>query len=262
MESSIHEISCLELFPKIPEGTVTTVITSPPYNIGKSYESRTSLTEYLAWQQEVIAECYRVLKRDGSVFWQVGNYVSKGEIWPLDMLLYPIFKEHGFKLRNRIVWHFQHGLHSSRRFSGRYEVLLWFTKSDDYYFDLDAVRVPQMWPGKRAYKGPRKGQLTCNVLGKNPSDVWEITNVKYNHPEKTAHPCQFPEALVKRALLATTRPGDLVLDPFAGSGTTLAVAKKLGRRSIGAEINPEYVEIARRRIEEVSPAVLHAPTAT
>jgi hypothetical protein len=134
----------------------------------------------------------------------VGNYISKGEVFPLDVFYYSIFKNHGLKLRNRIIWHFGHGLHSSKRFSGRYETILWFTKSDTYTFNLDSVRVKSKYPSKRHFKGPKKGEYSSNPKGKNPSDIWEIVlrdweneiwnipNVKANHVEKTEHPCQYP----------------------------------------------------------------------
>jgi adenine-specific DNA-methyltransferase len=228
---------------------VRLVVTSPPYNIGKPYETRLNLTEYLSQQQRVIEQCVRVLHPYGSICWQVGNYVKDGEIVPLDIPLYPIFTELGLALRNRIVWHFGHGLHASRRFSGRYEVVLWFTRrTKQYTFDLDPVRVPQKYPNKKHFKGPRKGELSGNPCGKNPSDVWEIPNVKANHVEKTAHPCQFPIELIDRLVLSMTEPGDWVLDPFMGVGTTALSALSLDRRAIGAEIVPEYVEIAMARV--------------
>ncbi|MCD6289560.1 MAG: site-specific DNA-methyltransferase [Anaerolineae bacterium] len=239
---------CLELLSQIPDGFVKLVVTSPPYNLGKPYESRLDLDEYLDQQRRVIEECIRVLDDRGSICWQVGNYVDNGEIIPLDIVLYPIFASLGLHLRNRIVWHFGHGLHASKRFSGRYEVILWFTKTDDYTFNLDAVRVPQKYPNKKHFKGPRRGELSGNPLGKNPSDVWEIPNVKANHVEKTIHPCQFPVELIERLVLAMTDEGDWVLDPFIGVGTTAIAALMHNRRAIGAEIMPEYVQIAKDRI--------------
>ena len=239
---------CLELLREIPDETVTLVVTSPPYNIGKPYEKKLSLQTYLNQQKAVIAESVRILKPEGSICWQVGNYVDNGEIVPLDILLYPIFKEFGLRLRNRIVWTFGHGLHAKRRFSGRYEVILWFTKSDQYVFNLDAVRVPQKYPLKKHFKGPHKGLPSGHPLGKNPGDVWEIPNVKANHVEKTEHPAQFPVELIERLVLALTRPGDWVLDPFIGVGTTAIAALIHGRRAIGAEIVPRYVEIALERL--------------
>ena len=143
------------------------VITSPPYNVGKEYEAKQSIEKYLEQQEIVIGELVRVLSDRGSLCWQVGNYVNKGEIFPLDIFYYQLFKKHGLKLRNRIIWYFGHGLHASNRFSGRYETILWFTKTDDYIFNLDEVRVPAKYPGKRHFKGPKRGQLSGNPKGRN-----------------------------------------------------------------------------------------------
>jgi adenine-specific DNA-methyltransferase len=204
---------CLRFLSTIPNGEAKLIVTSPPYNIGKKYEKKKILAEYIAEQEQTIDECVRLLSPQGSICWQVGNHVDGQEIYPIDILLYHIFKKFGLKLRNRIIWHFEHGLHCSKRFSGRYETILWFTKSDDYIFNLDSIRVPQKYPGKKYFKGPKTGEYSCNPLGKNPSDLWVIPNVKHNHPEKTVHPCQFPIELIERLVLALTNPGDLVIDP-------------------------------------------------
>ena len=247
----LHRGDCLDLLSTLPAGVARLVITSPPYNLGKVYERRRSLEAYLADQARVIAECTRVLADDGSICWQVGNHVDAGEVFPLDILLYPFFKRHGLVLRNRIVWHFEHGLHCARRFSGRHETILWFTRAD-YVFRLDPVRVPQKYPGKRHYKGPRAGELSCHPIGKNPGDVWVIPNVKHNHVEKTLHPCQFPVELVERLVLALTDRGDLVLDPYMGVGSTAVAALRHGRRTVGAEIDPRYVRVARTRVRALA----------
>ena len=125
---------------------------------------------------------------------------------------------------------------------------MWFTKGREYTFNLDAVRVPQKYPNKKHFKGPKKGQLSGNPLGKNPTDVWEIPNVKANHVEKTIHPCQFPVELIERLVLALTDEGDWVLDPFMGVGTTAIAALMHGRRALGSEIVPEYIKVAKERI--------------
>jgi len=239
---------CLDLLPQIPDGVIKLIVTSPPYNLGKPYETRLRLKEYLAQQHRVILECVRVLHESGSICWQVGNYVENGRIVPLDIVLYPLFIAMGLHLRNRIVWHFEHGLHASRRFSGRYEVILWFTKGDSYTFNLDAVRVPQKYPNKKHFKGPKKGELSGNPLGKNPGDIWAIPNVKANHVEKTIHPCQFPVELVERLVLSMTDENDWVLDPFMGVGSAVVAALMHGRKAAGAEILPQYVEVAKQRI--------------
>lgn len=240
----------MDLLRTIPSGSLQLVVTSPPYNIGKDYERKLSLDVYLDQQASVISECVRCLSPRGSICWQVGNYVDNGAIIPLDAALYPIFMTHGLKMRNRIIWHFEHGLHCSRRFSGRYETIIWFTKTDDYIFNLDPVRVPQKYPGKKYFKGPNAGKYSCNPLGKNPGDIWVIPNVKSNHVEKSDHPCQFPVELIERLVLSMTREGDWVFDPFLGSGTSVIAALRHNRRGAGAEVVTKYAALAKERIRQ------------
>lgn len=255
----------------VPDESVMLVVTSPPYNIGKPYEERIEFKEYLKWQKGVIEECVRILAPRGSICWEVGNYIENGEVFPLDVYFYRILKNLKFKLRgkqtklkmrNKIIWRFGHGLHAQMRFSGRYETILWFTKSDDYIFNLDEVRVQQKYPGKRAYKEPNKGKPTSNPLGKNPSDIWDIItqdwneeiwnipNVKSNHVEKTVHPCQFPVELVERLVLALTKEHHTVLDPFAGVGSSIIAAILHNRKAIGVDKEKMYTDIAHKRIIE------------
>ena len=262
----------LEFSKKLEDNSVKLIITSPPYNIGKEYETKTSIEEYIQKMEPMIAELVRILREDGSICWQVGNYVDDGEVFPLDIYFYMMFKKHGLKLRNRIIWHFGHGLHCTNRFSGRYETILWFTKSDDYTFNLDDVRVPAKYPGKRYYKGDKKGQVSGNPKGKNPEDVWEMTldrlyddwerlvwnipNVKANHVEKVDHPCQFPIELVERCVLAMTNENDIVYDPFAGVGSTLIGALKNNRVAYGTELEQKYIDTGLYRIDQLKQGTL------
>lgn len=246
--NKVHSGDCIELLKQVPDKSVSLVITSPPYNIGKEYERRNPLASYLEEQERTIKECCRVLKDSGSIFWQVGSYVNNGVHIPLDIRLFPIFEKFGMIPRNRIVWIRTHGLHATSRFSCRHETLLWFTKSEDYVFNLDPIRVPQKFPSKKAWTGENKGELTCDPIGKNPGDVWVFRNVKHNHEEQTIHPCQFPEDMIERVILAVTKSGDVVLDPYMGVGTVAVVAKNLKRYFIGAETNKEYYEVALHRL--------------
>ncbi len=240
----------LDLLRDIPSEAARLVVTSPPYNIGKKYEKRLGFSSYLKQQRDTLTQCVRILASNGSLCWQVGNHVSEdGEIYPLDAFIYRICKRLGLKLRNRIVWYFEHGLHCRRRLSGRYETILWFTKSNNYVFNLDPIRVPQKYPGKKYFKGKKIGQYSCNPLGKNPGDVWTIPNVKHNHIEKTIHPCQFPIELIERLVLSLTNPGDLVVDPYLGVGTAACAAILHKRRAAGADIIPDYLKAARDRIK-------------
>lgn len=259
--------NALDFCRGIPDNSVKLIITSPPYNIGKAYETKTGINEYINNLEPMLSEFVRILAPDGSLCWQTGNFVDDGEIYPLDIYFYPFFKKLGLHLRNRIIWHFGHGLHCTKRFSGRYETILWFTKSDTYTFNLDDVRVPSKYPGKRYFKGEKKGQISGNPKGKNPEDLWEMTlerliddwdaqiweipNVKNNHPEKVDHPCQFPIELVERCVLALTNENDIVYDPFAGVGSSLIAALKNNRRAYGTEWEPKYIDIGLERIEKL-----------
>lgn len=251
----------------IADATCALAITSPPYNIGKEYEKgqKRDIAAYMKWIAPILERLARKLTSDGHMCLQVGTHVSNGEIFPLDFYFFGVGRDLGLKLRNRIIWRYNFGLNAQRRFSGRYETLLWFSKSDDYKFNLDPVRIPQIYPGKRhaSSRGPKAGTPSGNPLGKNPSDywefspaqhflddpVWEIPNVKANHPEKTTHPAQFPVELIERCVLALTTPGDIVIDPFLGSGTSVIAAIKHSRIGLGIELNPDYARMARSRID-------------
>ncbi|MFH2004677.1 MAG: site-specific DNA-methyltransferase [Bacteroidota bacterium] len=258
----LHCGDTLNFLETVPNDTAKLIITSPPYNLGKEYENKTAIETYLDFQDQVIDQLVSKLRTDGSICWQVGNFVEDSEVFPLDTLYYSHFKKHGMKLRNRIIWRFNHGLHASKRFSGRYETILWFTKSDNYTFNLDSVRVPSKYPGKRHFKGPKRGLPSGNPLGKNPSDVWEfvakewdeefwdIPNVKANHPEKTIHPCQYPIELIERCVLALSNEDDWVLDPYCGVGSALIASLKHNRKAAGVDKEQEYVTVAKQRIED------------
>ena len=238
----------LRFMRKLDDESMNLIVTSPPYNIGKKYETQKSMDVYVEGQAACIAEAVRLLHPTGSICWQVGNHVHNGEIFPLDIILYQIFKNHGLQLRNRIIWTFGHGLHCQKRLSGRHETILWFTKTEDYKFNLDPIRIPTKYPNKRHFKGPRKGEISSNPLGKNPSDVWDIPNVKSNHIEKTDHPCQFPVGLVERLVLSLTCPQDNILDPYLGSGSSAIAALKHDRNAFGCDLDQNYIDIAWERI--------------
>lgn len=247
---------CQKLLKEIPNETVDLIITSPPYCMKKAYEDPKADTEtFKELHTSIFDDIYRILKPGGSICWQIGYHVSNSSIIPLDYLVYEIFTskndhlEYPLILRNRIIWTFGHGLNSTQRFSGRHEMILWFTKGENYNFNLDCVRVPQKYPGKRHYKGEHKGELSGNPYGKNPSDVWDIPNVKANHIEKTEHPCQFPVAIPQRLIRALTNETDIILDPFMGSGTTALASFVENRKFIGAEIKQDYYNLTAQRIE-------------
>ena len=248
---------CFSALKELGRESVDLIVTSPPYCMKKAYESpEDDVATFRQCHEEIFNDIYRVLKVGGSVCWQIGYHVSEACVVPLDFIVYDTFIRKSKKrkiplvLRNRIIWTFGHGLNSTRRFSGRHETILWFTKGESETFNLDAIRVPQKYPGKRAYKGEHKGELTGNPLGKNPSDVWDIPNVKANHVEKTEHPCQFPVAIPTRLILALTRPEAVVLDHFMGSGSTGVAAVLENRSFVGIEKDPGYFRIAQKRLDD------------
>lgn len=256
--AALYAGDCLDLIKRIPDESVDLIVSSPPYCIGKEYEPGAVLSDFVDLHRVIFPELVRALKPGGSICWQVGSHVKDSVVTPLDYLVFAEAARHpDLRLRNRIVWSFGHGLHCSNRFSGRHETILWYSKGDSFTFQLDAVRVPQKYPGKTHVSGPRKGLPSGNPLGKNPGDVWEIPNVKAKHVEKTEHPCQFPVALPQRLVRALTTIDGVVMDPFAGSASTGVAALIEGRRFVGAELNKEYANSAGSRlalaIEGVAP---------
>lgn len=263
-KSTVAEGDAFQLVRELPDASIDLVVSSPPYNIGKSYERGmfTSLDQYKEKLESLIEHLTKKVNPQGSICWQVGNYVKDGRVTPLDYVFFELFSKYNFALRNRIIWRFNFGHHAKRRLSGRYETLLWFTRSDDYKFNLDPIRVPQLYPGKTK-KTAAGHKPSGNPNGKNPSDfwefeavesfqgqpVWDFPNVKANHPEKTFHPCQFPNEVADRCILAFTSPGDIVLDPFAGVGTVVSCAEARNRIGIGFELEGAYVREANSRLE-------------
>lgn len=258
MAFKIFNDDCLNILKNLEDGHIDLTITSPPYCIGKAYDIHTTIEGFIEINEPVIKLISEKTKQGGSVCWQVGHHVLKDEIVPLDYIVYEIFKRvcPEMKLKNRIVWTFEHGANCRNRFSGRHETILWFSKGKDCYFDLDAVRVKQKYPGKKYYKGPKKGEYSGNPLGKNPGDVWAIPNVKANHMEKTSHPCQFPIALAQRLIKALCPVNGVVLDPFMGSGSTGAAAIIEQKEFIGIELYTEYYEIAKERLIDADVGLL------
>lgn len=241
---------CSELIKEVPENSIDLVITSPPYCMGKSYETTNSIDRFIENHENILSDIIRITKHGGSICWQIGYHVKNKNYIPLDFLIYDIMKNYSeIRLRNRIIWTFGHGAHARTRLSGRHELMLWFTKGNEYYFDLDAIRIPQKYPGKRHYKGPNKGKFSGNPKGKNPGDVWHIPNVKAGHVEKTDHPCQFPVALAQRAIQAFSPPKGLIFDPFMGSGSAGVASVQGNRRFLGAELLENYIKISSQRIQ-------------
>lgn len=243
---------CNNVLKELPDESIDLTITSPPYFMGKEYDKSKKIEDFIEDHRLILPELLRVTKQGGSICWQVGYHVTRSGLFtPLDYLVYEIFNSsQELFLQNRIIWVFGHGLHAKKKFSGRHEVILWFSKGRDYHFDLDPIRVPQKYPGKTYSKGDKKGKPSGNPLGKNPGDVWEMPNVKAKHIEKTEHPCQFPVGLALRLVRALSPKNGRVFDPYTGSGSTGVATLLEGRKFVGTEIDKAYYKIARTRCEQ------------
>lgn len=258
----MNEVICgdaFQLIKQVESGSVDLVLTSPPYGIGKSYEKRCdSMEEYSEMMLPIVPEVIRVLKPGGVIAWQVGQRLEADNVINLSEVYLPEFRRLGMKMINRLIWEFHDnkpfaGTHYQRLTTCHEEVLILYKPGADYSFDLDSVRVPQTYPTKVCYRSSRRGVITCNPKGKNPGDVWDIHTLHFNSPEKLDHPAQYPEKLCEGLIGLLSKQGDVVLDPFAGTGTTLYVAKAMGRRFIGFEKEAHYCDESRIRLQGFDP---------
>lgn len=222
----------IEELKNLPDASVDLICTDPPYNLGKDYGNNIDWKqwyEYEKFTSDWLTESKRVLKDDGSIYVFMGvKFIAR---------LFLILQELGFHFNGWITWHYTQGMGRTKGFSPRHEDILYFTKSDNYVFNIDDIRIPQKYFRERN-----------NMSGANPGDVWEFSHVHYSNPERMNHPTQKPEALIKRIISASSNKGNIILDPFVGSGTTCAVADFLDRKWIGVDINPEYIKMSKERI--------------
>lgn len=235
MMIDVKQGDAIELLKEIKSSSVDLVIADPPYNLGKDYGNNHDLkvfSEYLKFSREWIGEVRRILKKSGSIYVFMGvRFIS---------YLYDILdRDYKFHFNSWITWHYTQGLGKTKGFSPRHDDILMFTKSNKFVFNLDEIRVPQKYYRSRN-----------NMRGANPGDVWKFSHVHYCNENRQKHPTQKPEGIMERMVLASSNEHDLVVDPFSGSGTTLRVCQHLNRNCIGIELNPDYVEETKKRLEE------------
>jgi adenine-specific DNA-methyltransferase len=247
----LYHADCMDVMRALDGMALPLTVTSPPYNIGKSYETIRPLNDYIAWTKEWTSLVHGCTS-DCGAFWLNLGYVQfegRAKAIPLSYLLWSVIP---FYLIQEIVWNYGAGVAGRLFFSPRNEKFLWYVKdSENYTFNLDDVRDPDVkYPRQK-----KNGKLKCNPLGKNPSDVWQIAKVtsgeNRSSAERTSHPAQFPIALISRILRGCSDCGDVVFDPFVGSGSTIEAAIRNGRKAVGIEINRSYIETAIQRIRAV-----------
>ena len=226
----------IEEMAKLPDKSVRLIVTDPPYNLNKDYgnnQDKLEFEEYLDFTRKWLQEAKRVLTDDGSIYVFMGmKYIS---------YVYTILEqEMGFTFNSWVTWFYTQGIGKTKGFSPRHDDILLFTKHPKKFtFNLDDIRVPQKY-----YRSVN------NMRGANPGNVWEFSHMHYCNKNRKQHPTQKPEGLFERMILASSNEGDLVLDPFVGSGTALRVCQQTGRKGIGIDINPEYIAMTNERLEE------------
>ena len=259
----VHQQDCIAGMAELPAESVDLAFADPPFNIGYDYDlydDRLDAEQYLAWSEQWTAEVVRLLKPNGTFWLAIGDDFAA----ELSVMLK---RQHGLTCRSWVVWYYTFGVNCKNKFSRSHTHLFHMVKSaDDFTFNADdpSIRVPSarqlVYRDKRANP---KGRLPDDTWILRPQDIpeswqaagdtWYFPRVAGTFKEREGwHGCQMPEQLLARIIRACSNPGDVVLDPFTGSGTTLAVAKKLDRRFLGFELSPEYAERATERLEKIS----------
>lgn len=259
--NTTEKADVLDFLDGLPDESIAMHFTSPPYNLGKAYGNCPSAdamryTYFHGWLMQVISEMARTLKPGGVICLNTGKTRDwQNQLMPMDVMIYEDLRKAGLTFQNRVMWPVTHGLTPKTRLADRYETVLIFSKGDQITFNPNAARIPQKEPGKRAFKGPRRGQLSGHPLGAFPTDVWtDIPQVGHNHPDTKLgkHPAQFPVKLAKRAVLLYTLPGEVVCDVFCGSGSLMVAAKETCRSFTGCDLF--YEDLRRSRIDAATPA--------
>lgn len=229
--------------------SVDLTVTSPPYNIGKVYEQPLSVADYVNWCAGWMHQVYAITQPHGA-FWLNVGYLQVPDRGLCVPIAYLLWDQSPFYLLQEVVWQYGAGVATKRRLSPRNEKWLFYLKDPDgYTFNLDEIRDPNVkYPNQK-----KNGKFRCHPLGKNPSDVWEFPKVttgqKRSSKERTGHPAQFPLGVVERIIRASSHPAELVLDPFAGSGSAGLAAYGLGRLFLGFELSADYCQMAVNRFE-------------
>lgn len=226
----------IEELAKMPDKSVQLIVTDPPYNLNKDYgnnQDKLKFDDYLEFSRKWLSEAKRILADDGTIYIFMGmRYIS---------YIYSILEQElGMTFNSWITWHYTQGIGKTKGFSPRHDDILMFTKNPKkFVFHLDDIRVPQKF-----YRSVN------NMRGANPGNVWEFSHMHYCNKNRKKHPTQKPEGLFERMILASSNEGDIVLDPFVGSGTALRVCQQTCRKGIGIDINPEYIEMTNERLAE------------
>ena len=245
MQKFINKIicgDCIEILRPVRKPFADLIFADPPFNIGCKYDKyhdKVKSKNYIAWTKDWMTACKEVLKPHGSFYIAIGDeYAANVKI---------IADELGLFLRNWLIWHYTFGQQMKKKFARSHTHIFYFVNDkNNFTFNDHAVRVPS---DRQLIYNDRR----ANPAGKMPDDVWtEYSRVCGTFKERTGwHPCQMPESLLKRIIAVSSNPGDCVLDPFSGSGTTAAAAYQLGRNYVALDISEKYVKNAKERLTEL-----------
>ncbi|MCY4001965.1 MAG: adenine-specific DNA-methyltransferase [Bacteroidetes bacterium] len=248
-ESDGHKVICGDVLDVleslVSDESVDLIFADPPYNIGKDFgyvkDKWPCLDDYVDWCKQWISLCINKLTPNGSIYIMTSTQA---------MPYIDIYTQSLIHVMSRIVWHYDSsGVQAKKKFGSLYEPILFGVKDkQNYTFNYDDIAIEAKTGAKRKLIDYRKAVPSEYSSIKNPGNVWYFARVRYRMHEYENHPTQKPESLLNRIILASSNPGDVVLDPFAGTYTTCAVASRLGRRSIGIDLNPDYVDIGLRRV--------------
>ena len=245
----LYDTDCVQFMDRITSPVVDLTVTSPPYNIGKEYEEVQKHGDYLHWCEKWMNQIFDVTGDTGT-FWLNLGYFELQNIGKAVPIPYLLWDKTAFYLMQEIVWYYKAGVSAKKYFSPRNEKYLWYVKDPNRHtFNLDPVRDPDVkYPNQR-----KNGRLKCNPLGKNPTNVWEIPKVTSGRDrsskERANHPAQFPLAVLDRIVKSCSNAGDLIFDPFIGSGSMAVAGIMNGRQVVGCDTNTDYLDIAIRRIK-------------
>jgi len=238
--NTIMQGDCVESMKPMEGGSVDLVFADPPFNIGYDYDvckDKMKFAEYLNWSFDWCHEAARILKPDGTI------WLAIGDDWAAELKCL-LSHRLGLHMRSWVIWHYTFGVNCRNKFTRSHTHLLYFTKDPKRFtFNADSVKFPSARQTK--YKDKRAA-----FGGRLPDDTWEFPRICGTFRERVGwHGCQMPEKILERIIMACSMPGDLVFDPFLGSGTTAVVAKRLGRDWIGCELSEDYALQAKARID-------------
>ena len=243
----LNIMDCCDFLKKIPDNSIQLICIDPPYNL--ELAGWDIYDNYIEWASKWLNEAYRVLSESGSMVIFGGIQFRDVKSGDLIDIIQHVRHSTKFKLINTIIWYYKNGMSAHRYFANRHEEVIWLAKSNSYYFDLDAVRVPYTEEQLQLALKDKRLNPENTRKGKNPTNVWEIGRLNGNSKERVGHPTQKPVEIIDRFVKALSYPGSVVLDFFAGSGTVGRVCISEGRHCLMCDSDAATTEYFKKHLE-------------